>query len=76
MIVLIVGKPFSSGIIASAPYVIEKGVSPVDFRGVVRYVQRTCGNSSTHFPFASSNLFLNPFTMTLLTVLAYPFPCE
>ena len=32
---LIVGKPFSNGITASAPYVIKKGVSPVDFRGVV-----------------------------------------
>ena len=34
---LIVGKPFSRGITVLAPYVIEKGVSPVDFRGVVLY---------------------------------------
>ena len=46
----------------------------MDLRGVVWYVQRTCGNSSTHFPFASSSLFLSPLTMTLLTVSAYPFP--
>ena len=26
------------------------------------------------FPFASSNIFLSPFIMTLLTALAYPFP--
>ena len=75
MLVLNVGKPFSRGITASAPYVIEKRVSPVDFRGVVQYVQMTCGISSIHFPFASSNLFLSSFTMTLLTVSACPFPC-
>ena len=47
----------------------------MDLQGVVRYVQRTCGNSSIHFLFASSSLFLSPLTVTLLTVSAYPFPC-
>lgn len=32
---LIVGKPVSRGIIASDPYIMEKGVSLVDFLGVV-----------------------------------------
>ena len=75
MLVLSVGKPVSRGITALAPYIIEKGVSPVDCRGVVRYVQRICGSSFTHFLFASSNLFLSPFTMTLLTASACLFPC-
>ena len=35
-LVLNVGNPVSRGIIASAPLVIENGVSPVDLRGVVR----------------------------------------
>ena len=72
-LVLSVGNPVSREITALAPYVIEKGISPVELRGIVRYVQRTCGNFSTYFPFASSNLFLSPLTMTLLTVLACPF---
>ena len=41
---------------------------------MVRYVQRTCGNSSTHFPFVLPSLFLSPLTMTLLIVSACPFP--
>ena len=36
----------SAGITASAPYVKENEVSPVDLRGVVRYVHKTLGNSS------------------------------
>ena len=47
----------------------------MDLWGIVRNVQRTCGSSSTHFPFASSNLFLSPLTMTLLTTSACPFHC-
>ena len=74
-LVLSVGNPVSRGTKISAPKVIEKGVSLMDLRGVVRYVKRTCGNSSTHFPFVSSSLFLSPLTMTLLTALAYPFTC-
>src|SRR6266702_2939836 len=54
---------------------MEKGVSPVERRGVVRYVQSTCGSSSTHFPFASSSLFLSPLTITLLTASACLLPC-
>ena len=64
--VLNVGKLVSRGMTASAPEDIKKGVSPVDLRGVVRYVHRTCGSSSTHLSFASSNLFLSPLTMILL----------
>ena len=74
-LVLSVGNPVSRGITISAPKVIEKEVSLMDLRGVVRYVQRTCGNSSTHFPFVLSSLFLSPLTMTLLTASAYPFSC-
>ena len=47
----------------------------MDLWGVVRYVQRMCGNSSTHLPSASSSLFLSPLTMTLLTASACPFLC-
>ena len=73
-LVLSVGNPVSRGITISAPKVIEKEVSLMDLWGVVRYVQRTCGNSSTHFPFALSSLFLSPLTMTLSIASACPFP--
>ena len=62
----------SAGIIASAPYVKENGVSPVDILGVVRYAHRTLGSSSAHLPFASSSLFFNPFTIALLVASACP----
>ena len=51
-----------------------KWVSLVDRRGVVRCVHKTCGSSSTHLSFASSNLFFSALTMTLLTVSTCPFP--
>ena len=70
-LILIVGNPVSRGVTASELYVIEKGVSLVDLLGVVRYAYNTCGNSSTHLPFASSNLFLSPSIMTLLVASAY-----
>ena len=70
-----VENPISKGIIASEPQVMENEVSPVNRRGVVRYVQRTSGSSSTHLPLASSNLFFSPLTITLLTASASPFPC-
>ena len=73
-LVLIVGNQESKRMTASAPYIIEKEVSPVDLRGVVLYVQSTCGISSAHLPFASSNLFFNPLNMTLFTASACPFP--
>ena len=66
-LVLDIGKLVSKGMTASTPKVIETGASPVDLRGVILYVQSTCGNSSTHLPFASSNLFFNPLTITLFT---------
>ena len=37
MLVLNVGNPVSKGITASEPYVMENDVSPVEWRGVVRY---------------------------------------
>ena len=74
-LVLSVGNPVSRGITALALKVNEKGVSPMDLQSVVRYVHRMCDNSSTHFPFASSNLFLSPLTLTLLIASACPFPC-
>ena len=57
---------------ASAPYVRENGVSPVDLLRVVWYAQRTLGNSSAHLPLVPSNLFFNPFIMALLVALAWP----
>ena len=67
-----VGKPISVGITASDPYVIENGVSLVDLLGVVRYVYKTWGNSSTHLPLASSSLFLKLSTITLFVTSAWP----
>ena len=54
------------GIIASTLYVIEKGVSPVEHRGVVHYAHSTLGSSFAHLTFESSSLFFRPFTMDLL----------
>ena len=54
------------GITTSAPYIIEKGVSPVEHRGMVRYAHNTLKSSSAHQPFKSSSLFFRPFTMDLL----------
>ena len=65
----------SAGMTASASYVRENGVSPVDLLRVVRYAHRTLGNSSTHLPLAPSNLLFNPFTMALLVALAWPLLC-
>ena len=48
---------------------MEKEVSPVDRRGVVRYVHRTCGSSSTHLSFASSNLFFQRIDYDLINSL-------
>jgi len=46
----------------------------VDLRGVIRYVQRTCGNFSTHLPFASSNLFFKPTHYDLIDSFNLPIP--
>ena len=51
---------------ASAPYVRENKVSPIDLLAIVRYAHRTLGNSSIDPPLASSNLLFNLFTMALL----------
>lgn len=61
--------------IASDPYIIEYGVSPVHLFGVVQYAHRTWGNSSTHLPFALSNLFFNSLTINLLVASACPLLC-
>lgn len=63
-LVLNVGNPIFRGMTTLKPYVIEKKVPPVDHISVVQYVHNTYNNSSTHLPFASSNLFFSPFTMT------------
>ena len=55
-----------AGMTASTPNVREKEVSPVDLLGVVLYAYRTLGSSSAHLPFASSNIFFNAFTITIL----------
>ena len=70
--VLRVGRPISSGMIASEPYASENGVSLVDLLGVVLKVHRILGNSSTHLPLASSSLFLIPSYMVLFDASACP----
>ena len=62
----------SAGMIASALYVKENGVSPVDLRGVIRYAHKTLGSSSAQFPMAPSNLFFNPLRIVLLMASACP----
>ena len=57
---------------ASTPYVIEKGVSPVDLLGVVWEAHKTLGNSSTQFPFAPSRLFFKPLTIVLFVASVCP----
>ena len=56
----------SAGMTASASYVRENEVSPVDLLGVVRYAHRTLVNSSAHLPLAPFNLLFKLFTMALL----------
>src|SRR5581483_5723030 len=65
----------STGSTASHPYTKEYGVCPVDALGVVRFAQRTDGNSSTHLPFAPFNLFRIELIMTLLLDSANPLDC-
>ena len=69
-------KFISAGMAASAPYVTENGVSPMDLLGVVRYAHRTLGNSSTHLLLAPSNLFFNLFRMVLLVASAWLLLCR
>ena len=66
----------SIGMTASALYVRENGVSPMDLLDVVRYAHSTLGNSSAHLSFAPSNLFFNPFIMALLVASAWPLLCR
>ena len=70
-----VGKLVSVGITASDPYVMENGVSPIYLVRVIRYIHKIWGNSSTHFPLASSNLFFKSSTMTLFVASACPLSC-
>ena len=65
----------SADMIASAPYVRGNGVSPVDLLGVVWYAHKTLGSSSAHLPLTPSNLFFNPFTITLLVASAWLLLC-
>ena len=59
-------------ITASALYVRENGVSPVDLLGIVWYAYKTLSNSSAHLPFTPYNLFFNSFTIALLVASAWP----
>nr|POE83316.1 hypothetical protein CFP56_39882 [Quercus suber] len=59
-----------AGITASALYVKENGVSPVDLLAVVRYVHKMLGSSSANLPFVPSNLFFSPLRITLLVASA------
>ena len=70
--VLNVGKPIYVGMTASVPYLIENGVSLIDFLGVVWYVHKMWCSLSTHFPFASSSLFFKTSMMTLFVASAWP----
>ena len=67
-------KLTSAGITASAPYMRENGISPVDLRGVVRYAHKILGSSSAQLPFAPSNLLFKSFTITLFMASAWPLP--
>jgi len=62
----------SAGITASAPYVKENGVPPVDLLGVIRCAHKMLGSSFAHLPFAPSSLFFNSFTIALLVASACP----
>ena len=66
----------SAGITVYAPYVREKGVSPMDLLRVVWYAHKTLGNSSAHLPLEPSNLLFNPFTIALFVASAWPLLCE
>ena len=52
--------------IASYHYAREKGVCPVEVRAIVRYAYKTWGNSSGHFPLASSNFFFHRILESLI----------
>ena len=60
---------------ASAPYVRENRVSPLDFLGIVWYAHNMLGNSLAYIPFVPSNLFFNLFTMALLVASTWPLLC-
>ena len=65
-----VSKGAEVGKRAQSPMKAKPSEDALTIRDVVH---RTCGSSSTHLPFTSSNLFLSLFTMTLLTASTYPF---
>lgn len=54
---------------ASAPYVRENGVSPMDLLGVVRYAHKMLGSSLAHLPLVPSNIFFNLIMIALLVAL-------
>ena len=56
----------STSMTASALYVRENEVFPVDLWGVVRYAHKILGNSSAQLPLAPSNLLFNPLKIVLL----------
>ena len=66
----------STSMTASAPYIRENGVSPVDLLGAVQYAHITLDNSSAHLPLAPFNLFFNSFTMALLVASTWPLLCR
>ena len=61
-----------AGRTASAPYVRENGVSPMDLRGVIRYAHKTLGSSLAQLPLTPSNLLFNPLRIALLAASACP----
>ena len=66
MLVREVGSPVSTGITASAPYVIEKEVSLVEwFDKPIAHLEALPPQ-----PFESSSLFFRPLTMDLLVASA------
>ena len=62
-------KFISASMTASAPYVRENGVSPMDLLGVVWYAHKMLGSSSAHLPLVPSNIFFNPIMIALLVAL-------
>lgn len=60
-----VGRPISSGIMASMPYIRANLISPIDVLGFVRWVNNIVCSSLARHPLAFFDLFLIPSRMVL-----------
>lgn len=61
------------GLMASVLWAMENGVFPVVVWLIVRIAHNTCGSSSTHAPFDTSNFFFKIRLMVLLMASTWPF---